>query len=189
MARPAHILTASSILERQGPLRNHLARVRSDDMDPQDPIRLGITDELDHTVRLEVGFCPAIRAEGKGADFVFDPGLLQLGFILSNPGDFWMGVHDAGDGVVVDMAVAFGDVFDAGDCFFFGFVGEHGAEGAVADDADMGEFGAVLFVDDEAAFVVDFKTDVFEAETGGVGSTTDGDEDDVCVKLFGGSCE
>lgn len=58
-----------------------------------------------------------------------------------------MGIHDARDGVVVDVAVAFGDVFDAGDGFFFGFVREHGAEGAVADDADVGEFGPVLFVD------------------------------------------
>ena len=73
-----------------------------------------------------------------------------------------MGIHDAGDGVVVDVAVAFGYVFDAGDGFFFGFVREHGAECAVADDADVGEFGPVLFVDYEAAFVVDFETNVFE---------------------------
>ena len=94
-----------------------------------------------------------------------------------------MGVHDAGDGVVVDVAVAFGDVFDGGDGFFFGFVREHGAEGAVADYADVREFGAILFVDYEAAFVVEFEADVFETEAGGVGAAADGYEDDVGVEL------
>lgn len=49
-----------------------------------------------------------------------------------------MGVDDAGDGSVVDVAVARLDVFYGCDAFFFGFVGEHGAEGYVADTADMG---------------------------------------------------
>ena len=98
-----------------------------------------------------------------------------------------MGVHDAGDGVVVDVAVAFGYVFDAGDGFFFGFVREHGAEGAVTDYADVRQFGPVLFVDYEAAFVVDFEADVFKAQAGGVRSATDGYEDDVGVELRGWS--
>ena len=94
-----------------------------------------------------------------------------------------MRVHDGGYGVVVYMAIAFGDVFNGGDGFFFGFVGEHGAEGAVADDADVWLFGAVLLVDYEAAFVVDFEADVFETEAGGVRATADGYEDDVGVEL------
>ena len=98
-----------------------------------------------------------------------------------------MGVHDAGDGVVVDVAVAFDYVFDAGDGFFFGFVREHGAEGAVTDYADVRQFGPVLFVDYEAAFVVDFEADVFKAQAGGVRSATDGYEDDVGVELRGWS--
>ena len=94
-----------------------------------------------------------------------------------------MGVHDAGDGIVVDVAVAFGDVFDGGDGFFFGFVREHRAEGAVADYADVREFGPVLFVDYEAAFVVDFEADVFETEAGGVWAAANGYKDDVGVEL------
>lgn len=49
----------------------------------------------------------------------------------------------------------------------------------------MREFGSVLFVDYEAAFVVDFEADVFETETGGVGAAADGYEDDVCIELVG----
>ena len=94
-----------------------------------------------------------------------------------------MRVHDRGDGVVVDVAVALFDILDGRDAFFFGLVREHGAEGAVADDADVGELGAVLFVDYQAAFVVDFEADVFEAEAGGVRAAADGYEDDVRVEL------
>ena len=98
-----------------------------------------------------------------------------------------MRVHDRGDGVVVDVAVALFDEFDGRDGFFFGFVREHGSEGAVADDADVRELGAVLLVDYETAFVVDFEADVFETETGGVRTAPDGYEDDVGVKLRGWS--
>ncbi len=83
------------------------------------------------------------------------------------------------------MAVAFGDVFDGRDGFFFRFVCEHGAEGAVADDADMGKFGAILFVDYQTAFVVDFEADVFYAQAGSIGAAADGYKDNVGVKLGG----
>ena len=96
-----------------------------------------------------------------------------------------MRVHDAGDSVVVYVSVALFHVFDCSDGFFFGFVREHRAECAVAYYADVREFGSVLFVDYEAAFVVDFEADIFETETGGVGAAADGYEDDVCVELVG----
>jgi hypothetical protein len=73
------------------------------------------------------------------------------------------------------MAVALLNVFDRGNGFFLGFVGEHGSEGAIANDADVGEFGAVLLVDYEAASVVDFEANVFEAKAGCVGPAADGD--------------
>ena len=94
-----------------------------------------------------------------------------------------MRVHDRGDGVVVDVAEALFDVFDGRDTFFFRFVCEHGAKGTVAYYADVGDLRAVLFVDYEAAFVVDFEADVFETKTGGVGATANGYENDVCVEL------
>ena len=97
-----------------------------------------------------------------------------------------MRVHDAGDGTVIDVAIAFFDIFDGRDGFLLGLVRKHGTESAVADDADMRQFGAVLLVDDEAAFVVDFEADVLEAEAGSIGAAADGDEDNVGVELMGG---
>ena len=95
-----------------------------------------------------------------------------------------MRVHNAGDGAIVDVTVALFDVFDHGHSFLLGFVREHGAEGAVTNDADVGEFGAVLLVNDKAAFVIDLEANIFEAKSGGVGAAADSNEDDVCVKLW-----
>ena len=94
-----------------------------------------------------------------------------------------MRVHDGGDGVVVDVAVALFHEFDGCYAFFFGFMCEHGAEGAVTDDANVRELGAILFVDYEAAFVVNFEADVFQTKAGGVGTAPDGYEDDVRIEL------
>jgi hypothetical protein len=49
----------------------------------------------------------------------------------------------------------------------------------------MRELGAVFRVDNEAAAVVGFETDVLEAETFGVWAAADGDQDDVCFELKG----
>lgn len=83
------------------------------------------------------------------------------------------------------MAVVFGDEFDGCHGFFFGFVREHGAEGAVTDDADVWQAGAVFLVDHEAAAVVGFEADVLEAEASSVGAAADGDEADITVDLTG----
>lgn len=74
-----------------------------------------------------------------------------------------MSVHDARDGIIIDVAVRFRDELDGSDGFFFGLVREHGSECAVADDADVRDFGAIFGVDDEAAAVVHFEADFFVA--------------------------
>ena len=94
-----------------------------------------------------------------------------------------MGVHDGRDGVVVDMTVTLGDVFDGGNGFFFGFVSEHGTKGTVADDADVRELGTILFVDYEAAFIVDFEADVFKTKASGVRAAPYGYKNNVGVEL------
>ena len=94
-----------------------------------------------------------------------------------------MGVHYGGNGVVIDVAMTLGDKFDGCNSFFFRLVCEHRAESAVAYDADVGKLGAILFIYYEAAFVVDFEANVFEAKAGGVRAAADGYEDDVRVEL------
>ena len=58
VARPPHILTRRTVLNRQHPLRNHLSCIRPHDMDPQYPIRLRVRYKLDHALRLQVRLRP-----------------------------------------------------------------------------------------------------------------------------------
>ena len=94
-----------------------------------------------------------------------------------------MRVHDRGDCVIVDVAVALFDKLNGRHAFLFGLVCKHGAEGAVTDDADVGQFGAILFIDYEAAFGIDFEADVFKTESGGVRTAAAGYEDAIGVEL------
>jgi hypothetical protein len=183
VASTSDVLSRGAVLERKSALGDHLAGVRADNVHTEDTIGLGVGEELDQTVGVGVGLGARVGAEGEGASLVLDAGLLELSLVLADPGDFGVGVHDARDGAVVDVTVVLGDVLDGGDSLFLGLVGEHGAECAVADHADVRDLGAVLLVDDEAAAVVGLKTDLLETETCGVGTTADGDEADVGVEL------
>src|SRR5438552_15620830 len=81
------------------------------------------------------------------------------------------------------MAVPFRDKLNGCYAFFFGLMCEHRAEGAVTDDTDMWQFGAVFLIDDNTALLVSFKAYVFKTEAGGVGSAADSYEDYVRIKL------
>ena len=183
MARPPHILTTRPILNRQRRLRNHLSRIRPNNMHAEDPIRLRITHKLHHPLRIQISLRPRIRRKRERADAVLDILLLELDLVLPHPRHLRVRVHDGGDGVVVYMPVGLGEVLDGGDGFFFAFVCEHGAEGDVADGADVRDLGAVFVVDDDAAFAVELEADLVEAEVLGEGAAADGYEGYVGVEL------
>lgn len=183
MRCPCDILGRSTVFESENTLCNHLTGVGADNVNAEDAVSLLVGEELDHALGVGVGLCARVGGEGEGTDVVLDAGLLELGLVLTDPCDFGVRVHDRGDGVVVDVAVALGDVLDGGDGLFLGLVGEHRAEGAVTDDTDVRDLGAVLLVNDQASTVVGLEANVLKAKTGGVWATTDGDEDDVCFEL------
>jgi hypothetical protein len=183
VASASDVLGGSTVLESEGTLGDHLTGVGADNVHTEDTVGLGVSEELDETVGVGVGLGAGVGAEGERPGLVLDAGLLELGLVLADPGDLGVSVHDAGDGAVVDVAVVLGDVLDGGDSLLLSLVGKHGAECAVTDDANVRDLGAVLLVDHEAATVVGLKTDLLEAETGGVGATTDGDEADVSIEL------
>ena len=183
VTRPCNILGRSTVLQRQSTLGDHLTGVWSDNVDTKDTVGLGVGQELDHTVGVEVGLCSAVGAEWECAGLVLDALLLEFRLVLAYPGDFGVCVHDGWDGVVVDVTVVLGDEFDGCDGLLLGLVGKHRSECAVTDDADVWDLGAVFLVDDDAAAVVGLKADVLETKTGGVRATTNGDKDNVGVQL------
>lgn len=179
----ANVLGGSAVLKGKGALGDHLTGVGANNVHTENTVGLSVGEELDETVGVEVGLGARVGAEGEAADLVLDAGLLELGLVLADPRDLRVGVHDAGDGAVVDVAVVLGDVLDGGDGLLLGLVGKHGTEGAVTNHADVGYLGAVLLVDHETATVVGLEANVLETKTGGVGTAADGDQADVGVEL------
>lgn len=184
VAGTGNILSRSTVLQSQGTLSNHLTSVGADDVDTEKTVSLRVSNHLDQTLSVEVGLGTRVGAEGESSDAVGDLGSLELLLALADPGDLGVGVHDGGDGGVVDVTVALLDVLDDGDSLLLSLVGKHGAEGNVTNAADVGELGAVLGVDDDTAALVELHANVLEAEAFSVGATADGDKDDFGVNLF-----
>jgi hypothetical protein len=89
-----NIFRRSTVLECQNTLGDHLTGVGADNVDTEDTVSLGISEELDHTVRVGVGLCSRVGREGERTNLVLDTGLLEFSLVLTNPGDFGVCVHD-----------------------------------------------------------------------------------------------
>ena len=182
VACPGDILARSAVLDGQGGFGDHFASVGTDDVHTENAVGLGVSDELDKTLSLEVGLGTGVGAEGEGTDTVVDTGGLDFGFVLANPGDFGVGVHDTGDGTVVNVAVALLDVLDGGNGLLLSLVGKHGTESAVTDHTDVRDLAAVLLVDHQAALLIRLNTGVLQAESFGVRTTANGNQDNISVQ-------
>lgn len=182
VASTGNILAGGTVLDSKSGLSDHLTGTGSDDVDTENAVGLSVSNELNNTLSVKVGLGTGVGAEGEGADTVLDTGGLDLGLVLANPSDLGVGVHNAGDGSVVDVAVTSLDVLNGGDSLLLGLVSQHGAESAVTDDTDVGDLGAVLLVDDETTTVVLLDTDALEVQALSVGLAANGDEDDIGIE-------
>lgn len=182
MTRPGNVLTRSAIFDSQSGFGDHLAGIGADDVHTQDAVGFRIGNELDETLGLKVGLGAGVGAEGEGSNAVLDSGFLDFGFVLANPRNFGVGVHDTGDGAIVDVTVALLDVLDSGNTLFLSLVGKHGTESAVTNDTDVRVLGAELLVDHQTALLVLLDASVLQAQALGVGATADGDQDNVRVQ-------
>lgn len=105
VASPRDILRASTILERQNRLSDHLARVGANDMGAQNPVGLRLGEDFDEPFRVQVGLGTGVGCEAEFADLVFHALRFEVLLGLADPSDLGVGVDDGGDGGVVDVAV------------------------------------------------------------------------------------
>lgn len=183
MACTSNILSASTVLNRKNTLSNHLTSIGADDMNTKYTVGLLLSDNLDGTLSVQVGLGTRIGSEGELADLVLDAGGLELLLGLANPGDFGVGVDDRGNGMVVHVSVSGLDVLDSSNTFLFSFVGKHGSESDVTNALDALHSGIELVIDDNTALGVNFNTNLVEAETIGIRTTPNRDENNIRIKL------
>ncbi len=203
VAGASNILRAGTVLDGEDTLSDHLTGVRTydttpcekntilsrkerltDDVNAKNTVSLSLSQELNLTLSIEVGLRTRVGRERELADLVLDASSLELLLGLADPSDLRVGVHDGGDGVVVDVPVTLADVLDGGNTLFFGLVREHRSEGDVTDALDVLHGRVELVVDYDAALVVELDADLLEVEALGVGSASYGDEDDIGFKLL-----
>lgn len=182
VAGSSNVLARSAVLKGKNTLSNHLTGVGANDVDSENSVSLLVSNELDGSLGVEVGLGSRVGGKGELADVVLDAGLLDLLLSLSNPSNLGVGVHDRGDGGVVDVAVAGGNVLGGGNSLLLGLVGQHGAESHVSDASDVGLVGSVLLVDDDSALVVLLDAGSLEVETLRVGSSANGHQQNVGIK-------
>src|SRR5690606_14669744 len=121
---------------------------------PQDAIRLGIGQYLHAALAGADGPRTPVRFEREHTYLVLDAGLLELLFGLADTGNLGMGVDDIGNRVVVDMAVSGHDRFHTRDAFLLGLVRQHGAANDVTQRIDAIHVGPETFVDLHEATLV-----------------------------------
>lgn len=183
VAGSGNVLGRGTVLQSQSTLSNHLTGVGTNDVDTQQAVGLGISNHLDQTLGIQVGLGSGVGAEGEGSDSVRDLLILEVLLGLANPSNLRVGVHDGGDGSVVDVAVTLLDVLDNGDGLLLSLVGKHGAEGGITNTSDVGDLGSVLGVDDNTAALVDLEANVLKAKASGVGSSANGNKNDIGLNL------
>jgi hypothetical protein len=110
MVRPRNILCARAVSDRNDTLRNHLPRVGPNNVHAQNFPCLLLDEHLHEPLRVHVGLGARVGQERELADLVGHTRGFEVLLRLPDPRDFRVGVHDRGDGVVVDVSVRRGEV-------------------------------------------------------------------------------
>lgn len=109
------VFRAGAVLHCQHTLGNHLSRVGADDVYTENLVSLLLREDLDETVRVEVGLCARVGREVEFANGKLHASRFELLFGLSYPCDLGVRVDNGRDRVVVYVSVPRLEEFDGGD--------------------------------------------------------------------------
>ena len=154
-------------------------------MRAEDPVGLGVGEDLDEAVGFGVAAGAGVGGERKLADPVLDAVALQLLLGAPHRRHLRPGVDHGRDRLVVHVPGLPGDQLDDGDTFLLGLVRQHLAADDVADGEDAGDVGLEVVVDLDEAALGQLDAHRLEAEPVDVWPPADGDEDDVGLQCFG----
>ena len=109
------------------------------------------------------------------------PLALSSSSVAPTRGDFRIGVNDAGNDVVIHVAMLAGENFGHRDAFVLGLMRQHGAAHHIADGVNAGHIGGEMVVDDHLA-ALHRHAEGLQAEAFGEGAPADGDQHDIGVE-------
>jgi hypothetical protein len=152
-------------------------------VDTKHTISFSFRDEFHLTLGVEVGLRTRIRREGELANLVLHPSRLELLLGFADPGNLGMSVNNGGDSMVVNVTMSLLDVLGGGNALFFSLVCKHGAKSDVTDTLYVLDSRVELVVNDDTAFVIKLNTNLLKVKPLSVGSTANGDKDDIGFEL------
>jgi len=132
-----NVFAAGAKLHGRDGFGDQVAGARADNMDAEYSVDGGIGQNLNATCGVANAARTAIGLERKNAFAVFNAGFFELLFRFADGGNFGFGIHNAGNGVVIDMAVASDKMLDSGHAFFGRFVRQHRAGNDIANRKDI----------------------------------------------------
>ena len=168
---------------------DHLRGMRSDDVDAENAVGLGVGENLHETGGLVLAQGAAVVRERHLAGAVGHAFGLQLLLGLAHPGDFRRRIDNPGNGVQVDPAGLAGDALGHHHALVHALVREHRAAHHVADRIYVGQAGAAMLIHFDKAALVDFQADRRGAEIMRIGHAPDRHHQLVAVQrllAFGG---
>mmetsp|Transcript_25000 Transcript_25000/g.54508 ORF Transcript_25000/g.54508 Transcript_25000/m.54508 type:complete len:257 (-) Transcript_25000:1017-1787(-) len=184
VAGAGNILGAGTVLDGDDCLGNHLPGVRADDVSAEDPVGFLIGQDLNKSLRTAVGPGAGVGGEGEGTNAVRDACLLELFLGLADGGNLGIGVDNAGDGVVVDVAGVAGNGFHGGNALLLGLVSEHGSIDAVPDGIDGRDGSAEVLIDLDPSELIGLNPQRVQTKVFGIRSTSGGNQNYIILGLL-----
>lgn len=184
MTSPRDILRTGTVLKSKYTFSNHLACIGANDVHAQNLVRLGLSEDLDETIRVQIRLGAGIGHEAKLADFVLDAFSLEVLLRLADPGYLWVGVNNGWNGSVVDVSMATLEELDGSDTLFLSFVCKHGAKGHITDAFDVLLRRCKLVIDDDTPFVIELNTSGLKVQSISVRPSADSHKNYVGLELL-----
>src|SRR5579859_2779859 len=139
-------------------------------------IGFSIRQDLDRAIDLAQRAGPAVGTKRKYAFAILDTLLFELFLSFANRSDLRLGIDNASDGIVIHMTVSGGQVFDAGNPFFFSLVRQQRSPNHVTNRVDSRYFGCKTLVDRNESLFVEFQTKLVQPQPFRIRHTPDGDQ-------------
>lgn len=171
----------------KGQLRQQFGDIGADHLGTEQFAVFGVGDDFDEPGVISEAEGLAVGLEGEAPDLDGVTLFLGLGFGDAKRGHLGMAVDGAGHHAVIEFdGFDPGDGFGADDALGGGDMGQKKLAGDVANGPDAGDVGGHTLVDLNETALGELDTGGFEADVGGVGFETDGDEGLVGFEdLFG----
>ncbi len=176
VAAPCQVFTAGSKIHGDRNFVDELTGVGTDDMYTQDSVCLCIGKDLDEAIGMTAGTCSTIGCESKFSCSIFSAGRFQTVLCFTGSSNFRLSVDHSRDDFVIDMTEAGKHSFNAGDAFFFGFVGQHGSANDVTDRINSAYGCLVAGTDTHKSSLVSLHADGIKSEGVDAGPSADGNK-------------